>query len=88
MQVIEDIYDGTATNNIKSLEDVDYEVAKMHNQNICAPSRKPPKRELFFKEIIDGKQIKYTVYRIMPIIMIKQNLKYFLAKCRLIRMDT
>lgn len=28
MQVIEDIYDGTATNNIKSLEDVDYEVLK------------------------------------------------------------
>ena len=67
------------------LEDVDKTVAIKHNAQLNRPVSYNDKRDRFFDYLKNGKKFDFIIFKLYPIIFIRQYIKYILKKIGIIR---
>ena len=67
------------------LEDVDKTVAMKHNAQLNRPVSYNDKRDKFFDYLKNGKKFDFIIFKLYPIIFIRQYIKYILKKIGIIR---
>lgn len=71
-------------NSDLKLMNVDLETAINYNHQLSTPSVLTPKRKNFFNLIDSGMSFKVSTLLVLPLLVIKQKLKYVLLKCHII----
>lgn len=67
------------------MRDVNLENAITNNQQLSHPSALSPKRKKFLDMIQDGKSFKSATFAVLPMMVVKQKIKYVLIKFHLIK---
>lgn len=70
------------------LYDVDLQKAIAANHQLSAPSKKSPKREIFFEGFFKAEKFGKLVFRAFPKWCIRQQIKKIMIKCHIIRGGT